>query len=91
MRARRDTQRPFLERTEAEWRALGVPERRIPALSALRLLAGTVLARQGALRPDEAARLRRIATGTETHPRIDMDRARLLLAHHDGTARCADG
>ncbi|MEU5436036.1 hypothetical protein AB0G73_22020 [Streptomyces sp. NPDC020719] len=36
------------------------------------------LAELGALRPDEVARLRRIASGTESHPRIDPERAAFL-------------
>ncbi|MFG2145534.1 hypothetical protein ACGFRG_15225 [Streptomyces sp. NPDC048696] len=83
MRPRKDPQGAFLERTEEQWRALGVPERYLSRYTVLPALGWHKLAMLGALRPDEVARLRRIASGTESHPRITIDRAQQLLDDHD--------
>lgn len=88
MRARRTAQTVFGERTDAEWAALGVPERRLHALRALPTLGWSVLARRQALRPAEVALLERIGTGMVPHPRISMDRALQLLRAHEGKPRC---
>lgn len=78
-----------MERSAAEWEALGVPERFYSRFAVLPALGWSSLARTRALRPDEVARLERIATGAERHPKVDMDRALMLLRHYDGRDACA--
>lgn len=89
MRARRGDDAAFLDRTEAEWRALGVPERYLDRYRILPALGWSRLARSRALRPDEVARLTLISTGMVPHPRVSMERALQLLANHEGRQRCA--
>lgn len=69
----------FLERPESWWRDRK-PNLNPSAFVALPSFAGVLLAAMGELRPDELARLERIAAGAEEHPRMDADRARWLLA-----------
>lgn len=88
MRARRNPEEAFLERTEEEWRALGVPERYYSRYGVLPVLGWFKLAKLRALRPHEVAQLERIATGMVPHPRIDMGRALQLLREHDGVGQC---
>jgi hypothetical protein len=69
---------PFLERRPAWWQ-----ERTHLNPHSFRLLlsfAAATLARLGELRPDEVARLGRIAAGDELHPRIAPDAAARTLA-----------
>jgi hypothetical protein len=68
---------PFLERSAAWWRER--THLNPQAFSTLLSYAGVVLARLGELRPDEVARLERIAEGAEVHPRVGRDQAARTL------------
>lgn len=88
MRARRSGEAAFLVRMDAEWVALGTPERYVWRLQVLARLGWFRLARAKAFRPYEVARLRQISTGMEPHPKVDAATALTLLRLFEGEPEC---
>ena len=91
----RQDEQTFLARTPQEWREIGVPDRRIPALMMVPALSGAVLALRSALSDSELAELRRIARGNGLRLRIRPQQAAKMVKvqlRRSGPARitCAD-
>jgi hypothetical protein len=79
MRSRKASNALFLQRTESEWQALGVPVRFYSVFMLFPFLGHARLVREGAVTAEEWVLIRGVAEGTATHPHLDVRMARILL------------